>query len=303
VKEETVLRVLHRPVLMKASVAFLKVADGVYVDGTVGTGGHSLGVLNRLREGMLIGLDEDAEALEIARPILETTGKEFYLYHRNFRHLKAVLRERRMDRVEGILLDLGVSQMQLANPERGFSFRAESGLDMRMNRSGKRSAGWYLGHLQEERLAWVFSEYGEIPWARRLARAIVWSREAGRRFEDAGDLLEVIRRATPRTAYRRKDPRAQVFMALRILVNDELGALEEALDAMPEVMSPGGRCVVLSYHSLEDRRVKQAFLGWQKNGLGRVLKPFPMMLTREEAASFPQGRSVRLRAFEWRSDE
>jgi 16S rRNA (cytosine1402-N4)-methyltransferase len=303
VEGETVLRILHRPVLLKASLRLLNVSDGVYVDGTVGSGGHSLGILNRLGRGFLIGLDQDPLALEIARPILETTGKEFYLHSKNFRHIKQVLKEHRVKRIQGIILDLGVSQMQLADPERGFSYRPGTPLDMRMNPSEGRSAAWYLRHLPEERLGWVFSEYGEISWARRLARAVVHLRESGRDFEDAADLLEAIRLAAPKSAYLRKNPRSQVFMALRILVNDELGALDEILDILPAIMAPAGRSAILSYHSLEDRRVKQAFLGWQKRGLGKVMKPFPVMLTREEAKSFPEGRSVRLRAFEWKSDE
>lgn len=293
------LKVLHRPVMMKEVLKFLDVGEGVYVDATVGTGGHSLGILNRLKKGFLIGMDQDEEALKTARPILETTGKEFFLYYENFRHLKRVLRQHGVSRINGLLVDLGVSQMQLADPERGFSFRAGARLDMRMSHKVKRPARWYLEHLPEQRLARVFSEHGEIQWAKRLARTIVRMRNSGYRFEDAGELVEAIRRAVPKGARQRKDPRPQVFQAMRILVNDELGALEELLDTVPEVMATGGRTVILSYHSLEDRLVKRALLHWEKEGLGRILKPFPVMMSREEVSGFPQARSVRLRAFSW----
>ncbi|MHA2620711.1 MAG: 16S rRNA (cytosine(1402)-N(4))-methyltransferase RsmH [bacterium JZ-2024 1] len=293
------LKVLHRPVFMKPVLSFLKVQRGIYVDATVGTGGHSLGILHRLEEGRLIALDQDLEALETARPILETTRKEFRLYHKNFRYLREVLHAEGVSRVTGILFDLGVSQLQLSDPERGFSYQPGGRLDMRMNEKARRSASWYLRHLPEERLVWVFSEYGEIAWARTLTRAIIRLRNSGCRFETADDLLEAIRTGVPPGLRKRKDPRPQVFMALRILVNDELGALDETLDFLPEVMATGGRTVFLTYHSLEDRRVKRAYLRWRDCGLGRILKPFPLMMTREEAKGFPQARSARLRAFEW----
>ncbi len=292
-------QLLHKPALLREVIDALEVERGVFVDATVGTGGHALAILHRLKEGLLVGLDRDPEMLRIAEPVLRTTGKAFLLVQANFRDLKRVLEERNIPRVDGLLADLGVSLPQLLSAERGFSFRGDAPLDMRMNPEEGKPASWYLYHLPVSELERVFRELGEIPWARRLAETIERMRMEGFSFQRAQHLVEAVRRAMPKRWRKKIHPATQAFMAIRILVNEELEALDALLAQLPEVLRPGARVVILSYHSLEDRRVKRAFKEWARKGRAVLRKPFPLMADWETRQALPQSRSVRLRALRW----
>ena len=306
------MRTYHVPVLATPLMELLAPQPGhTVLDATVGGGGHAALLAERIAPGgTLIGVDKDEEALAEARDRLRPADVRVVLVHADFRTLRSVLAEAGAAPVHAALLDLGVSSHQLDTPERGFSFRADGPLDMRMNPAEGSPASELVQTLPEAELARILWEYGEEPAARRIARAIV-ERRCVRPFEATADLASVIERAVgPR---RRGDihPATRAFQALRIAVNDELGALEEALAAMPEVLAPGGVVAVLSYHSLEDRIVKRTFLRWTgrcqcpprtpecrcgARAVAAVLTRKPIVPGDEEIAANPRARSARLRA-------
>ncbi len=260
----------HRPVLVEECLALLgrgAEPGALVVDGTVGTGGHAEAILARTApDGRVIGLDRDAEALRIARLRLAPFGARATLVHASFRDLAAVLAAQGAARVDAVLLDLGMSSLQLDAAARGFRFSDESAeatpLDMRMDAGSGPPAADLLRDADEVTLARWFAEYGELPGARRLARAIVSERRA-RPLRTAADLLRVTRAARVGRG-RRHHPGTLVFQALRIAVNDELAALEAALDQAPALLPPGGRILVIAYHSLEDRAVKRRFAALER---------------------------------------
>jgi len=290
---------------------------GVVVDATVGAGGHAVELLSALAPtGRLIGIDQDPDALAMARERLDaaagTHGATYTLLRGNFRDLRALLAEAGVEAVDGILFDLGVSSMQLDRPERGFSFRGAGPLDMRMDPAAPVTAADLVRELPERELARIFREYGEERWAGRVARRIV-ARRARRPIETTDDLAAIVRAAIPARGPAAIDPATRVFQALRIAVNRELEALAEAIEAAVELLRPGGRLVVLSYHSLEDRIVKQTFLRLSgrcfcprhlpvcvcgARTLLRVLTPKPLVPSDAERAVNPRARSARLRAAE-----
>jgi len=253
----------HHPVLLAESVAGLDLrSDDVIVDGTVGGGGHAAAILERTGpRGCLVALDRDPEALAAARSRLAEYGERVRFVHASFQSLGAVLEQLRLPRVDGVLLDLGMSSPQLDRTERGFAFAAESAsdtpLDMRMDPTAGETAAQLLARLSSDELAQSFRDYAELPGARRLARAIV---EARRKAPlcTAADLVTVVETSGVGRG-RRHHPATLVFQALRIAVNDELAALKAGLAAAIDALRPGRRIVVLAYHSLEDRIVKRTF--------------------------------------------
>jgi 16S rRNA (cytosine1402-N4)-methyltransferase len=283
-------------------------------DCTVGTGGHAEAILARTAPGgRLIGLDRDEEALRVARRRLAVFGDRATLVHASFRELSRVLAECGAPRVHAVLVDLGMSSLQLDAEERGFRFAEESAepLDMRMDRGAGETAAELLRRTDEATLARWFAEYGELPGARRLARSLVAERRR-RAVVSAADLLRVVREAGVGRG-RRHHPATLVFQALRIAVNDELGALEALLDQVAGVLLPGGRLLVISYHSLEDRAVKRRIAALERGCIcppelpvcrcGR--RPELRRVTRKairpgaaELRSNPRARSARLRVAE-----
>jgi 16S rRNA (cytosine1402-N4)-methyltransferase len=285
---------LHVPVLLQEVLTWLDPRPGgLYVDATVGTGGHAEAILERiLPGGRLVGLDRDPEALAVARRRLERFGEAVQLVQANFADLHYVLRALGIARVQGVLMDLGVSGLQLAAPHRGFSFRLAGPLDMRMDPASPVTAADLVNRLSEKELAELLRRYGEEPFAPRIAREIVRRRP----LSTTQELREAILRAVPRRAWpRRVDVATRTFQALRIAVNRELEALEQALPQAAEVLGPGGRLVVISFHSLEDRIVKHTL---RRAKSLRVLTPKPIRPSPEEVRRNPHARSARLRAAE-----
>ncbi len=295
----------HIPALLPESLAALNLRpDGIYVDATYGGGGHSRAIVEQLGpEGHLYGFDQDDEA--VARAM---TDPRFTIVYSNFRFMRNFLRFYGHDSVDGILADLGVSFHHFDDSERGFSFRFDGPLDMRMNRRAPRTAAWILENYDEERLGQIFTLYGELPWGRKLARAIVSLRDSGEPVTTVEQLREVASRfISPK---REKKEMAMVFQALRIEVNGEMRALEQFLKAALKLLRPGGRLAIITYHSLEDRLVKNFmrsgdFSGKvEKDFFGVAVTPFktvnskPIVPSEEEILRNPRSRSAKLRVAE-----
>jgi 16S rRNA (cytosine1402-N4)-methyltransferase len=276
-------------VLPAETLQLLNPAPGeIWVDCTVGAGGHSRLIAERLGgTGSLIGLDQDPTMLELARERLG--GLPVGLVHANFDQLAEVLANRGVAAVDGVLADLGFSSDQLEASSRGFSFREDGPLDMRLDPTAGETAADLVNRLSETALADVFWEYGEERFSRRIARRIVEQR-AATPFATTGQLANLVRKCVPRSGG--IDPATRVFQALRIAVNDELGALERLLAALPRVVKPGGRAGIISFHSLEDRRVKQAFRSSEE---WEPLTKKPVEAGAEETARNPRSRSAKLR--------
>ena len=288
----------HVPVLLKEAIDFLAVRrGGTYIDATVGLGGHSYEIARRLgAPGHLIGLDKDPAALEIARKKLRRESQdwpEITLLQRSFAE---IAKGQKPSSINGILADIGVSSLQLANPARGFSFQAEGPLDMRMDPQSERTAEQVVNHLDERQLADVIYEFGEERRSRRIARAICRSRP----IRSTAHLAEVISAAARpmNQAERRIHPATRTFQALRIFVNRELDDLKALLEAAPGMLKPGGRVVVISFHSLEDRIVKDGFREGTQKGYFSVLTKKPVAATEQESDLNPRARSAKLRAAE-----
>lgn len=294
--------VYHIPALLSETIEALQVRpDGVYVDATFGGGGHSMAIMERLSlSGHLYSFDQDDEAVSRA-----PKDERFTIVYSNFRFLRNFMRYYGVESVDGVLGDLGVSFHHFDAAERGFSFRQDAPLDMRMNRHGARTAADLLATLSEEELANVLYLYGELKQSRRMASAIVKSREAGKPVHTTGELLELIKpMINPR---QEKKELAMVFQALRIAVNGELTALEEFLMQACELLKPGGRLAIITYHSLEDRLVKNFMRSGnirgevEKDFFGRSASPLkmlgskPMVPSAEEVERNPRSRSAKLR--------
>jgi 16S rRNA (cytosine1402-N4)-methyltransferase len=307
----------HRPVLLEKSLSLLELGpNAVIVDGTLGGGGHAAGILERTApDGILIGLDRDPHALAAAERRLAPHARRVRLVRASFRDLEGVLAELAAGPVDGVLLDLGVSSPQLDDPERGFRFGADSAeataLDMRMDPDAATTAADLLRRASADELAGWFRAYADLPGARRLAREIVAARRRGP-LRSARDLRAVIAAAGVGRG-RKHDPATLVFQALRIAVNDEIAALGEGLDAAIDALKPGGRIVVIAYHSAEDRVVKNCFRDAQRGCTcpphtpvcicgGRVrlkiVTKRPLTPDPEEVRENPRARSARLRAAE-----
>lgn len=249
----------HIPVLLEQTIELLNVKpDGIYVDGTLGGAGHSKEILKKAKIKKLVGIDQDQEALEAAKKNLENFDNVTYV-HDNFRNIDSILDELDLDEVDGILVDIGVSSYQIDAAERGFSFRFDAKLDMRMDKSKTFSAYNIVNEYSEEELTRVIREYGEEKFAKSIARHIVKQREIGD-ISSTKELEEIILKSVPR--YRGQDGKSNVqrtFQAIRIEVNDELNVLREFIDKALSKLKKGGRFAVISFHSLEDRIVKQKF--------------------------------------------
>jgi 16S rRNA (cytosine1402-N4)-methyltransferase len=291
----------HVPVLLKEAIDFLAVRrGGTYIDATVGLGGHSLEIAKRLgAPGHLIGLDKDPAALGIARKRLTSVGvspanrdwPEITLLHESFAEIGRRFPSAVAD---GILADLGVSSLQFNDPARGFSFQAEGPLDMRMDPQAELTAEQVVNHLDERELADVIYEFGEERRSRRIARAIVRSRP----IRTTAQLAEIVSAAARPMKHGRIHPATRTFQALRIFVNRELDGLRKLLEAVPQLLKPGGRLVIISFHSLEDRIVKDAMREGAKQGQYRLLTKKPVTPSEEEIDLNPRARSAKLRAAE-----
>ncbi|MCX8103048.1 MAG: 16S rRNA (cytosine(1402)-N(4))-methyltransferase RsmH [Candidatus Bipolaricaulota bacterium] len=288
---------LHQPVMVVEVLDALAVKpDGIYLDGTVGGGGHAREIASRLKSGLLIGLDCDPSALEIARTHLREFADRVTLVHANFAQLDRVLDELKIQSVDGILLDLGVSLTQLDTAERGLSFRLEGPLDMRLDPTQELTAADLVNSLGERELIKTLRDYGEERWAARIAKNIVRQRRI-KPIETTSALVKVIEQSIP-AAVRSKSrihPATRVFQALRIAVNNELENLQTALTVGCERLAPDGRFVVISFHSLEDRIVKRFFRAQLQAGKADQIWG-PIRPSSEECAQNPRARSAKLRA-------
>lgn len=307
----------HIPVMLEPCMELLGLdrhPDGVFVDGTLGGGGHTQEILSRTR-GKVLGIDRDWEALRAAGERLAPFGDRFVPLHGNYANIASLLHEAGYDSMDGMLMDLGVSSYQLDNPERGFSFHTDAPLDMRMDQTAPLTAEIVLNTYSEKELARIISLYGEEKWAVRIAKFIV----AARPLHTTMDLVRVIDAAVP-AAERRKvsHPARRTFQAIRIEVNSELSLLEPALRDVVSCLKPGGRLVVITFHSLEDRIVKQTFHNLQypctcppkapvcicgKKPQGFVVTRKPVLPTEEECEINPRSHSAKVRAFEKTSPE
>jgi 16S rRNA (cytosine1402-N4)-methyltransferase len=272
-------------------------ADGVYVDATVGLGGHARAVL-AAGAGRLIGIDRDAQAIERARERLAEWADRVVLVHDAHERIGDVLVARGVSRVDGVLADLGVSSMQLDQPDRGFSFRQTGPLDMRMDRSRGQTLAEKLATVDERALADLIWQYGEERRSRRVARFIVQARDRGG-LTDTSALAAVVRRGVGAGTWQRIDPATRTFQALRIWVNDEVEGLRRFVQAAWDAVAVGGRLLIISFHSIEDRIVKQTFRRLAEDTTGtRLLTRRPLVAGDEECERNPRARSARLRAIE-----
>ena len=307
----------HKPVMLDECMEYLNIRkDGVYIDATLGGAGHSSEILRRLGpKGLLIGTDQDSDAIVAATERLqgiETDGK-FILTHTNFENIREIIRMHRINAVDGVLMDLGVSSHQLDEEERGFSYQHDAPLDMRMNESEEVDAAWVVNTYRLEELTRIIREYGEEKWASRIAEFIVRNREK-QKIKTTGELVEIIKAAIPAAARREgPHPAKRTFQAIRIEVNRELEVLSGSLKDVTGLLNPGGRIVVITFHSLEDRIVKRIY---KEKAQGctcpsdfpicvcgktpeiRILTKKPVTPTLEELNKNPRARSAKLRAAE-----
>lgn len=285
--------------------------DGIYVDGTCGGAGHSLQIVKQLKTGTLCAFDQDPDAISVIRERLQPYADRTIIIHDNFRNMTAALAEHGITGVDGVLLDLGVSSHQLDEPERGFSYRVDAPLDMRMSREGV-SAKDLVNTLPAEELARILFEYGEEKFSRKIAAAIVREREK-HPIETTGQLAEIVTANMPAASRREKNPCKRTFQALRIAVNEELDVLSEGIAAAFELLKPGGRLVILTFHSLEDRMVKQKFASYAQGCTcppefpvcvcgnkprAKLITRKPMLPSEEELAVNSRSKSAKLRILE-----
>jgi 16S rRNA (cytosine1402-N4)-methyltransferase len=289
--------VTHEPVMVAEVLEHLAPSrGGVFVDCTVGLGGHARALIEA-GASRVIGLDRDRDALEQARVMLRDAGAAAELVHADYRGLDEVLDSRGIERIDGVLADLGVSSLQLDAPGRGFSFRRDEALDMRMDASSGMTAADMLASVDEKTLADVVYELGEERYARRVARAIVEARRV-RHLESTAQLAEIVRRAIPRKGFTRIDPATRTFQAIRIWVNKELEGLDGFLMRAAQRLLPEGRLAILTFHSLEDRVVKHTFRSLQAAGVVSIRTKRPVVPSEAEIDRNPRARSAKLRAVE-----
>jgi len=286
----------HVPVLRREAIEILNLRpDGYCVDATLGAGGHAEEILRRLGKGKLLGIDRDPAALEVARQRLSEFGEKLITMHGNFARISELYAASGLPPADGLLADLGMSSLQVDDATRGFSFGSPGLLDMRLDPTAGETAADLVNRASERDLADLIFNLGEERHSRRIARAIV----KGRPFRLTTELAQVVTRAIPsRAALRHLHPATRTFQALRLAVNRELECLELLLAQVLGVLKPGGRVVILSFHSLEDRRVKQAFRVWEREGRAHILTRRVVRPSEEELKSNPRARSAKLRAAE-----
>ncbi len=286
---------MHYPVLRAEVIDYLALRpEGIYLDATAGLGGHTREIAQRLTTGFVIANDRDAESLEFARANTLEWADRIRLHQGTFSELQDAVRQQGIERVNGLVADLGVSRYQLTESHRGFSILTDGPLDMRMDQSQRMTAGDLVNSAAEKAIAdWIY-QLGEERRARRIARAIVRARPIRSTLHLAG----VVERAAPRTGP--LHPATRTFMALRMVVNDEQGELDRLLDLVPGLVAAGGRVVVISFMSLEDRKVKEKFRNWGREGRAEVLTKRPVPPSQNETQENPASRSAKLRAVEMR---
>jgi 16S rRNA (cytosine1402-N4)-methyltransferase len=282
----------HYPVLLPRVLEFLNIdPSGLYVDCTLGESRYAEAILSRLDSGRLIAIDWDRDAIELARGRLREWSGRVSFHHTSYGDIEGVLGT---ERPQGIVADLGLSRRQFEAGERGFSLRRKGPLDMRMDRRRPLTADVIVNQYDERRLADLIFEFGEERRSRRIAKAIV----RGRPIRDTAHLAEIVAQAVPRTPRMKIHPATRTFQAIRIAVNDELAELDRLVEAAPPLLAPGGRMVVVSFHSLEDRRVKQSFRRWADRDLFALLTKRVVRPGEDEVAENPASRSAKLRAAE-----
>lgn len=304
----------HISVLLNECIENLNIKpDGIYVDGTLGLGGHSEQILKRLKSGRLIGIDRDESAIKRTGERLKSYADKMTLVHGNFCDVSDILDELGIDSVDGMLFDLGVSSPQLDESERGFSYMNDAPLDMRMDNTGVLTAWNVVNEWPETEIIRILRDYGEERYARRIAQRIAEKRE-NKPIDTTLELVDIIRSAMPAAALREKQhPAKRSFQAIRIAVNDELGAVEEMMRTAPDKLRPGGRLCVISFHSLEDRIVKTAIAARENGctcpreapictcGFVQTLRNVhrkPIVPCEDELNNNPRSRSAKLRVAE-----
>ena len=306
---------VHKSVLLNETIDGLNIQpDGIYVDGTLGGGGHAYEVCRRLGDkGSIVGIDQDAAAIEAAGNRLKDFGEKVTIVRSNYCDMKSKLHELGIDKVDGIVLDLGVSSYQLDTAERGFSYREDAPLDMRMDTRQKMTARDIVNDYEEMELYRVIRDYGEDKFAKNIAKHIVAARKV-KPIETTGELTEIIRASIP-MKYQKKSghPAKRTFQAIRIVLNRELEVLKDSLDDMIDLLNPGGRLCIITFHSLEDRIVKSAFRKNEnpctcpsdfpvcvcgKVSKGSILTRKPILPSEEEMEENSRAKSAKLRIFE-----
>ena len=303
----------HIPVLLEECIKGLNIKkDGIYVDGTLGGAGHTSKILELLsQEGLLIGIDRDEEALNAAQKRLSQYNNVAYV-HSNHDEIKNILSDLKIPKVDGILLDLGVSSYQLDEEKRGFSYISDAPLDMRMDKSEKLTAEYIVNNYSEESIANIIYEYGEEKFSRSIAKNICEYRK-NKKIETTKELVEIIEKSIPNSAKKNGHPAKRTFQALRIEVNNEIKPLIRTIEDCIDVLKPKGRLCVITFHSLEDRAVKEAYLSAQGKctcpgdlpycvcgykSHGRIITKKPIIPTEEEMTENSRSKSAKLRIFE-----
>lgn len=303
----------HKPVMLEECIQGLNIKEnGIYIDGTLGGAGHSKEIVKRLsKEGLLIGIDRDEEALKAAKEKLKEFQNVKYI-HNNHDNIKEIIEELNIEKVDGILLDLGVSSYQLDERNRGFSYLGENELDMRMDRTQKLTAKEVVNTYEEEKLADVIYQYGEERFSRKIAKNICIARKE-KTIETTKQLVEIIEKSIPKSKQKDGHPAKRTFQAIRIEVNDEIKPLYETVKNCIDCLKPGGRLCIITFHSLEDRAVKNAYI--EATGrctcpkdfpycvcgakqLGKIITRKPIIASEEEQEENSRSKSAKLRIFE-----
>lgn len=304
---------MHYSVMLSETIEGLNIKeDGTYVDGTLGYAGHSSEILKRLKRGFLFALDQDMEAIKYSEKKLSEISLNFKIIHSNFENLKEKLESEKIEKVDGILFDLGLSSPQIDDASRGFSFMSDAKLDMRMNKDSKKSAYEVVNEYSKEELTKIFFEYGEEKLSGVIAKKIVDERKV-KPIETTTELVEIIKKSVGANYFFKSHPEREIFQAIRIEVNDELKVLEKVLPDAIEMLAPGGRISVITFHSLEDRIVKKIFKKYSEvneifKGLPDIPKEYqpkiklinkkPILPSEKELNENSRSRSAKLRIIE-----